>query len=771
MSGSGDSSSTSAVFCAVCGQDITLLNVAMRNSHSEKCLDTDIPPQQNQLVMSIIDKPSFDASTLERLPDCPVCASAWPFSGQSRAAHVSECARRFSVSSKDLVDLINIFRESIESLSESSASAMGSVEVKRSKPRVRDPTTDRFIKAFTPPMKKISAIQTKRSKDSKGKGKSAATGKSLVAKPKRASAEPQACFPDSLNSIQSVKPASSTTSAASSPKPSFPFSRSSSSVSFDIPEDDDFQSNKMRVSLQQTRIAIGNRGKKQQSVLDELDDDLNEAKALSLSLKRRSDQLPSKPAQRRRDTGPKSVDLLASSDVLSSQDAQSFIRHRALELERIDKELYERDSYAASQPYSVESVETVDSRLHVAPEDAVQLWNLASLDSENAIDGRSICCPMFENFKMEHLRHDNTDECLAHVLDHILRSLAQMNSSSNDGFGSIDEKSLRSGYMALVKAARESFFRTSASLRCANWLSENDGIAASDATEEVVEKETAAAAAAIVLSSSSVSASQSRSPVEDPNPPISICSAVPENANNCSETPDLPTEADAGSGPRKQPAEKCPNYTKMTVDDLKRVASDFGLRTNTPRRLIEHQLKTIWEQTHQISVSNDSACSGNDSVPSQSVPESLAEQLRTYIRSKTALYESILCYRVLDFETTYNQISAAVPCKKAMLRRFFDNEASFYWTTMTLSAMGVLGRVSGAVVATNSLQTQDQAITRTMVSVVDTNLSHFIPQLLSEARAAEREAVEEGLLKGIEQAASTPTAATVDLFVDDVFTA
>ncbi|KAJ2588557.1 hypothetical protein H4R99_007760, partial [Coemansia sp. RSA 1722] len=114
----------------------------------------------------------------------------------------------------------------------------------------------------------------------------------------------------------------------------------------------------MRVSLQQTRIAIGNRGKKQQSVLDELDDDLNEAKALSLSLKRRSDQLPSKPAQRRRDTGPKYVDLLASSDVLSSQDAQSFIRHRALELERIDKELYERDSYAASQPYSVESVET-----------------------------------------------------------------------------------------------------------------------------------------------------------------------------------------------------------------------------------------------------------------------------------------------------------------------------------------------------------------------------------------------------------------------------
>ncbi|KAJ1853281.1 hypothetical protein H4R99_008283 [Coemansia sp. RSA 1722] len=97
--------------------------------------------------------------------------------------------------------------------------------------------------------------------------------------------------------------------------------------------------------------------------------------------------------------------------------------------------------------------------------------------------------------------------------------------------------------------------------------------------------------------------------------------------------------------------------------------------------------------------------------------------------------------------------------------------ASFFWTTMTLSAMGVLGRVSGAVVATNSLQTQDRAITRTMVSVVDTNLSHFIPQLLSEARAAEREAVEEGLLKSIEQAASTPTAATVDLFVDDVFTA
>ncbi|KAJ1642377.1 hypothetical protein LPJ64_005776 [Coemansia asiatica] len=80
--------------------------------------------------------------------------------------------------------------------------------------------------------------------------------------------------------------------------------------------------------------------------------------------------------------------------------------------------------------------------------------------------------------------------------------------------------------------------------------------------------------------------------------------------------------------------------------------------------------------------------------------------------------------------------------------------------------------VSGAVVAaTNSLPTQNEAITRTMVSAVETNLSHFIPQLLSEARAAEREAIAEGF-KVVEQEASImPTAATVDLFVDDVFTA
>ncbi|KAJ1811180.1 hypothetical protein LPJ56_005833 [Coemansia sp. RSA 2599] len=68
------------------------------------------------------------------------------------------------------------------------------------------------------------------------------------------------------------------------------------------------------------------------------------------------------------------------------------------------------------------------------------------------------------------------------------------------------------------------------------------------------------------------------------------------------------------------------------------------------------------------------------------------------------------------------------------------------------------------------MHTGNQAITRTMVSVVDANLSHFIPQLLSEARAAEREAMAEGR-GGVKQAASMPTAATVDLFVDDVFTA
>ncbi|KAJ2865803.1 hypothetical protein FB639_005075, partial [Coemansia asiatica] len=374
-----------------------------------------------------------------------------------------------------------------------------------------------------------------------------------------------------IQSIGSKSPAASRANGLPKSEPSF--SRSSSSMSFEIPEDEDFQSTKVRVSLQQTRIAIGKKRKLQQDVLDELGDDLNEAKALSLSLKRGPDQLLSKSVQqRRRDAGSKSVDTFGSSDILSSKDAQSLIRHRALELERIDKEVYERIPYTlmSSQPQSSKNDADVESsRLHAASkEEETQLWSLASLESDGISDSRFSYCPMFENFKVD----------------------------SRSAVAEIEEDDNR------------------------NRVTTNS----------------------IVLSSAS-----SRSSAE----------------------PDTYTRV----------AEKCPNYSKMALDDLKRIASDFGLRTNTPRRLIEHQLKTIWEQTHKISKPKDSTCQDSDKVPSQKVSETLAIQLRDYIRSQPTLYEPILCYRVLDFESTYARICAAIPsCKKTMLRQFFDSEGIVY---------------------------------------------------------------------------------------------
>ncbi|KAJ1642378.1 hypothetical protein LPJ64_005777 [Coemansia asiatica] len=376
----------------------------------------------------------------------------------SRAKHVSECAKRFSVSSKDLIDLISLFRESIDSMSESSSvNASSNAEKLRLKPGgIRDPSTDRFIKAFTPPPKKKSAFGTKKSKNTKGKSKDLAIGNNgMTTKLKNTGQELQTCISESVGKIQSIGSKSPAASRANGlPKSEPSFSRSSSSMSFEIPEDEDFQSTKVRVSLQQTRIAIGKKRKLQQDVLDELGDDLNEAKALSLSLKR-------------------------------------------------------------------------DSRSAVA--------EIEEDDNRNRVTTTSI-----------------------------------------------------------------------------------------------------------VLSSAS-----SRSSAE----------------------PDTYTRV----------AEKCPNYSKMALDDLKRIASDFGLRTNTPRRLIEHQLKTIWEQTHKISKPKDSTCQDSDKVPSQKVSETLAIQLRDYIRSQPTLYEPILCYRVLDFESTYARICAAIPsCKKTMLRQFFDSEGIVY---------------------------------------------------------------------------------------------
>ncbi|KAJ1841651.1 hypothetical protein LPJ73_006045, partial [Coemansia sp. RSA 2703] len=69
----------------------------------------------------------------------------------------------------------------------------------------------------------------------------------------------------------------------------------------------------------------------------------------------------------------------------------------------------------------------------------------------------------------------------------------------------------------------------------------------------------------------------------------------------------------------------------------------------------------------------------------------------------------------------------------------------------------------------NVIHTEDRQVMKTVTATVETNLSHFIPQMLSEAREIEREAMAMGFEEERSMEAS-PTAAaevTVDLFVDE----
>ncbi|KAJ2381793.1 hypothetical protein H4S02_006055 [Coemansia sp. RSA 2611] len=120
-------------------------------------------------------------------------------------------------------------------------------------------------------------------------------------------------------------------------------------------------------------------------------------------------------------------------------------------------------------------------------------------------------------------------------------------------------------------------------------------------------------------------------------------------------------------------AERVPDYARKSIEELKKVAVSYGLRVNTPRRLLVHQLTTIWMQTHSNAAMAES--SGISRSMSASDPtQQLHGRLRSYIRTQHDLYERILCYQALDFDEVYQRISAAVPCQKHTLRRFFDIE-------------------------------------------------------------------------------------------------
>ncbi|KAJ2784930.1 hypothetical protein H4R18_000855 [Coemansia javaensis] len=111
-----------------------------------------------------------------------------------------------------------------------------------------------------------------------------------------------------------------------------------------------------------------------------------------------------------------------------------------------------------------------------------------------------------------------------------------------------------------------------------------------------------------------------------------------------------------------------PNYKAMDADSLKMAAAAVGLKTNVPRRLLEHQLMTVWSKTHE----SDAAGPAPPHV--DGAAQQLYARLRSSIRSDVELYEQILCYEVLDFEAVHRRIAAVTGVTKGQLRKFFDDE-------------------------------------------------------------------------------------------------
>ncbi|KAI8325259.1 hypothetical protein GQ54DRAFT_295516 [Martensiomyces pterosporus] len=165
----------------------------------------------------------------------------------------------------------------------------------------------------------------------------------------------------------------------------------SASISFEISEDEDFQSTKLHVSMRQTTIAAQKLGKRQQEFLDELDDELNEAKALSLSLKRGPEPLRrGKPPAKRKRASSEAAALLERSDILSCTEAQSYIRQRAMALERMDETNQTCEGCTGDMMHYSSHPEEKQPTT-----EGVYLWN-ASATGTPASD----YCPIFEMYKV-----------------------------------------------------------------------------------------------------------------------------------------------------------------------------------------------------------------------------------------------------------------------------------------------------------------------------------------------------------------------------------
>ncbi|KAJ2160582.1 hypothetical protein GGH19_001953 [Coemansia sp. RSA 1807] len=507
-----------------------------------------------------------------------------------------------------------------------------------------------FLSAFSPQPQKLATA--KGSTRSKGK-RSVKQGSDGIVKPivswfgRQASEEPEG-----INSDIGTLSRSQSRSAAQSPASLFVC---------DLSEDEDFQSTKPRLPLRQSVISVRRVGKKRQEVLDEFDDELNEAKALSLSLTRTPDATKiSKPPPKRRGAHTTPRELLNRSDILASEEAQSYIRQRAAALERMDAE-----RQSIRQGYSEQAAACAVGASESQPTHSSNLWKIGSQDS--APD--NMYCPLFENYKLGHQNHASDCDCVDELLGHVLRSLALGSQgpiqAADKNTALLNESSLREGYMQLLQAARRGYSQQVAALRCAEWVgAKADASPKNDAPDQSIvllssSESVSSLPESIGFRNISLNAGAQASPVQDA-PEIPSFRLPP--------APSLPLQ----SKPTAAKA-KMPGYPKMSMDELKDAAARYGLRVNTSRRLLIHQLTAIWEQTHKNYTTAGAVTTESITEP-QTATQQLHSQLRSYIQGHTYLYERILCYQVLDFDSTHRQISSKIPCQKSALRKFFDAE-------------------------------------------------------------------------------------------------
>ncbi|KAJ1997779.1 hypothetical protein H4R26_005703, partial [Coemansia thaxteri] len=320
--------------------------------------------------------------TLELLDDCPVCGAAWAGPSNSRADHTRKCAKQHGMSDKDLYALVGMFRESLGSSTSTSDKDWSRREHSPPKSVAGEARASRaFLGAFC--HSSAQAVSPQAGSRGKGKKRPAAnktTKDRLSTKPldgwfeRCSSAEPD-CANDICETESQCSSSSEVLYAATT-------------------DDDDFQATKPRVVLTQTRIAVRRVNKRQQEFLDELDEELNEAKALSLSLQRGPD-LPKrdKSAVRRREKSAKGTDVLAKSDILASAEAQSLIRQRAIALERIDEE---RQAVADLRRADKGRAVVGGGADQALVDGALRLWDMGALSEAS---GREYCA-IFESYKV-----------------------------------------------------------------------------------------------------------------------------------------------------------------------------------------------------------------------------------------------------------------------------------------------------------------------------------------------------------------------------------